>query len=314
MSVFKTVSDLKFISVFKNDNGILRVKTKITYRKDYESFLAPILLPGKCLFTRLIKSVHIENFHAGIQLVQTILRKKFWILRTRKTIRNVLYECVKCKLFGSKPMSNEPTPLPPDRVSDCDVFEIVVFDLAGPLFLKNGEKVWIALFTCAVYGAIHLELVRSLSSNSFNLAMRRFIVRRGRPKTIYSENGTNFKGPCNELSNLDWNQIQREDNLERMSRKFNPPTASWWERLARVITELLRRTLGNSVLPFEELQTVICGCESVVNSKPLTYILKKSWELVPLMFLIENCCLDVTDFEAIDQGHFQIELGFVQNF
>ncbi|GBO27317.1 hypothetical protein AVEN_80683-1 [Araneus ventricosus] len=107
-------------------------------------------------------------------------------------------------------MSNEPTPLPPDRVSDCAVFEIVGIDLAGPLFLKNGEKVWIALFTCAVYRAIHLELVRSLSSDSFNLAMRRFIARRGRPKTIYSDNGTNFKGSCNELSKLDWNQIQRE--------------------------------------------------------------------------------------------------------
>ncbi|GBM37176.1 hypothetical protein AVEN_14951-1 [Araneus ventricosus] len=42
---FKTVSDLKFISVFKDDNGILRIKTKITYRKDDESFLAPTLLP-----------------------------------------------------------------------------------------------------------------------------------------------------------------------------------------------------------------------------------------------------------------------------
>ncbi|GBM82203.1 hypothetical protein AVEN_179513-1 [Araneus ventricosus] len=115
------------------------------------------------------------------------------------------------------------TPLPPDRVSDCTVFEIVGIDFAGPLFLKNGEKVWIARFTCAANRAIHLELVRSLSSDSFNLAMRCFIARRGRPKTIYSDNGTNFKGSCNELSKLDWNQIQREANLERMSWKFNPP-------------------------------------------------------------------------------------------
>ncbi|GBL91789.1 hypothetical protein AVEN_71422-1 [Araneus ventricosus] len=214
-------------------------------------------------------------------------------------------------------MSNEPTPLPPDRVSDCAVFEIVGIDLAGPLFLKNGEKVWIAVFTCAFYRAIHLELVRSLSSNSFYLAMRRFIARRGRPKTIYSDNGKNFKGSCNELSKLDWNQIQREANLKRMSWKLNPPTASWrggwWERLVRVIKELLRRTLGNSVFSFEELETVICGCESVINSRPLTYISKESRELVPLtpsMFLIENRCSDVTDFEAIDQGHFQKRIRF----
>ncbi|GBO45553.1 hypothetical protein AVEN_65043-1 [Araneus ventricosus] len=119
-------------------------------------------------------------------------------------------------------MSSEPVPLPPDRVNDCAVFETVGIDLAGPLFLENIEKVWIALFTCGVYRAIHLELVRSLSYDSFNLAMRRVIARRGRPKTIYFDNGTNFKGSCNELSKLDWNQIQREDNLERMSWKFKP--------------------------------------------------------------------------------------------
>ncbi|GBM66213.1 hypothetical protein AVEN_27902-1, partial [Araneus ventricosus] len=214
---FKTVSDLKFISAFKDDNGILRVKTKITFRKDDESFLAPILLP--------------------------------------ELARSVLYECVKCKRFSSKPMSNEPTPLPSDR--------------AWPT------------------------------------------------KTIYSDNGANIKGSCNELSKLDWNQIQREANLERMSWKFNPPTASWWggwwERLVRVIKELLRRTLGNSVLSFEELVTVFCGCESVINSRPLTYISEESRELVPLtpsMFLIENRCSDVTDFEAIDQGHFQKRIRF----
>ncbi|GFT98671.1 integrase catalytic domain-containing protein [Trichonephila clavipes] len=37
-------------------------------------------------------------------------------------------------------MSSEPTPLPPDRVTDCAPFEIVGIDLAGPLFLKDGRK------------------------------------------------------------------------------------------------------------------------------------------------------------------------------
>ncbi|GFU51206.1 hypothetical protein TNCV_505801 [Trichonephila clavipes] len=45
-----------------------------------------------------------------------------------------------------KSMSSEPTPLPPDRVTDCAPFEIVGIDLAGPLFLKDGRKVWIKNF------------------------------------------------------------------------------------------------------------------------------------------------------------------------
>ncbi|GFW52617.1 integrase catalytic domain-containing protein [Trichonephila clavipes] len=99
-------------------------------------------------------------------------------------------------------MSSEPMPLPPDRVTDCAPFEIVGIDLAGPLFLKDGRKVWIkkTLFTCAVYRAIHLELVNSLTFDAFLLALRCFIARRGRPRTIYCDN--NFRGAFNDLSKL----------------------------------------------------------------------------------------------------------------
>ncbi|GFX15808.1 integrase catalytic domain-containing protein [Trichonephila clavipes] len=120
----------------------------------------------------------------------------------------------------------EPTPLLADRVENFTVFEVIGIYFAWSLFLKNGEKVWVALFTCAVYRAIHLELVASLSTDSFLLALRRFISRRGRPKVIYSDNGSNFRGAFQELSSLDWKTIMRETNNERIVWKFNPPTAS----------------------------------------------------------------------------------------
>lgn len=48
-------------------------------------------------------------------------------------------------------MESEAPPLPPDRVRDATVFEIVGVDFAGPLILRGGEKGWICIFTCAVY-------------------------------------------------------------------------------------------------------------------------------------------------------------------
>ncbi|KAG8182589.1 hypothetical protein JTE90_021727 [Oedothorax gibbosus] len=30
-------------------------------------------------------------------------------------------------------------------------------DLAGPLFTREGAKVWIVIFTCAIYRAVHLD-------------------------------------------------------------------------------------------------------------------------------------------------------------
>ncbi|GFS63514.1 integrase catalytic domain-containing protein [Nephila pilipes] len=70
-----------------------------------------------------------------------------------------------------------------------------------------------------------------------------------------------------------------------------------------MIKELLRLTLGKSVLSEEELSTVICDCENVINSRPLTYVSENPQELVPLtpaMFLRENHCSRVIDIDEID--------------
>ncbi|GBM08755.1 hypothetical protein AVEN_149072-1 [Araneus ventricosus] len=307
------LSDAKssnFIETFLDNEGILRVKTKIINRNDDRSFLYPILLPEKCEFTKLlIRTVHRKNCHAGIHMMQCLLRERYWIIRARKAIKNVLYNCVICKRFNVKSMSSEPTPLPPDRVTDCAPFEIVGIDLAGPLFLKNEGKVWIVLFTCAVYRAIHLELVNSLSSDAFLLALRRFIARRGRPRTIYCDNGTNFRGASNDLSKLKRSKILKETRTPKIFWKFIPPTAAWWggwwERLVRTLKDLLKRTLGKSVLTSNELYTVICDCESIINCRPLTYVSENPEELIPLtpsMFLIENKSSNTGDIEQLNSS------------
>ena len=54
------------------------------------------------------------------------------------------------------------------------------------------NKVYIALFTCATSRAVHLELVPSLTAESFIKALARFKGRRGTPTLIVSDNGKTF--------------------------------------------------------------------------------------------------------------------------
>lgn len=42
----------------------------------------------------------------------------------------------------------------------------------------------------------------------------------------------------------------------------------WWERLIRLIKELLRHNLGKSSLYYVELYTILCDIDSVINQRP----------------------------------------------
>ncbi|XP_055951562.1 uncharacterized protein LOC129987627 [Argiope bruennichi] len=172
---------LKTLQVFKDDLGIIRLKTKIIYRKDSEDFLKPIVLPPKHeVVKRLIYNAHVKNCHAGVQILLNALREKYWILNGRKAVKHVVASCITCKRYSSKNIEViSPTPLPENRVKDAAVFQITGVDMAGPLFLKD-KKSWVLIFTCAVYRAVHFELVTAASTDVFLMAFRRFVSRRGR--------------------------------------------------------------------------------------------------------------------------------------
>ncbi|GFT14168.1 integrase catalytic domain-containing protein [Trichonephila clavipes] len=235
------------------------------------------------------------------------LRESYWIIKSRKTIRQVVRSCIACKRFSARSLETVSIPLPEDRVRDAAIFEVCGVDLCGPLFLKENKKCWIVLFTCAIYRAVHLELITSLSTDSFILAFRRFIARRGRPTTIHSDNGKNFVGTFNALNSIDWDKIQDFALKIKIQWKFSPPSAPWWggfwERIVGMLKNVLRKVLGKASLNEEELNTLLCDAESIINSRPITYLSEDPKDLValtPAMFLQEIREIGVPDFDMID--------------
>ncbi|UYV81095.1 hypothetical protein LAZ67_19002780 [Cordylochernes scorpioides] len=298
--IWKTVQQQVFSSrgdsinglmIIRDDFGLIRIKSKLIERDDEYSFRYPILLPTKHhVVTCLIREFHLRHCHAGVQILSAKLRENYWILNSRRSIRSVVSQCAKCRRFSSKPVKTTPIHLPLDRVRDATAFEILGVDLAGPLYLKNKTKAWIVLFTCAVFRAIHLELVTSLSTEAFIQALRRFIARRGRPTVIYSDNGTNFVGANNALKALNWKKIVLDQNLHKISWKFIPPTAAWWG------------------VYYEEMSTILCDAEATINSRPLTYIHEDFDSLIPLspsMFLHDSKYVGVPDLDKLDSKKFQ---------
>lgn len=276
----------KKLDVFM-DNGILRVKTKLTFSRDEEYFRCPAVLPGKSVLVKqLIMDTHRLYCHAGTGFLMTKLREKYWILKARKTINSIINKCNRCRRLSAKPVVTVPPPLPIERVQDAGVFEVVGVDLSGPLYLRNKKKVWVVIFTCAVFRAVCLEVISSLTSTAFIEVLKRFVRMNGRPRVIFSDNGTNFHGAVNFFKSLDWKALQKVECIEPIQWKFNVALAPWWggfwERLIRVMKDLMKRTIGNSSLNGRELADVLLMVEETMNGRPLTYVTEQNGELEPL--------------------------------
>ena len=106
----------------------------------------------------------------------------------------------------------------------------------GPFIIKQGRKElkwYVALFTCFASSAIHLESTSTLDTDSFIMALRRFINRRGYVRQIRSDNGSNyvganaeFKKAIKEMDQEKINDFLLRNNIDWMGWDFNTPTAS----------------------------------------------------------------------------------------
>ncbi|GFY22731.1 integrase catalytic domain-containing protein [Trichonephila clavipes] len=296
----------------KYSDDLLRVKTRIDSRKDLETFRFPILLPQKHqMVEKLIMSKHLQLEHAGTQTLMSCLKESFWIIKSRETVaRRDKKMHTKCKRFSACPLEAVSIPLPEDRVRDAAVFEITGIDQCGPLFLKTDKKCWIVLDTCAVYRTVHLELVSYLSTECFILVLRRFIARRGHPSTIYSDSGKNLEGTANLSQKIDWKKIENFASEKGFPRNsvllLHPGGGGFWERLIGLLKSILRKVLGRACLSEEELVTVRCDAESLINSRPLTYLSEDPDELsalTPSMFLQKIREIGVPDLDMIDSKY-----------
>nr|XP_042912027.1 uncharacterized protein LOC122272414 [Parasteatoda tepidariorum] len=226
-----------------DENKILRIKSRLANSSLDVSEKCPIILPNNDYFVALIiKDCHERVLHAGVNDTLLLIRSKFWIVKGRQFVKSVIYRCKICRRFSVTSGKQVTGNLPVDRIEKSPPFNITGIDFAGPLYLRDGSKCYIALFTCAVTRGVHLELVSSLKVESFIQALRRFFGRRGICKIIYSDNAKTFKAADREIKYL-FKLCKNDELLQYLEKqgiewKFIVEGAPWWggfwERLANI--------------------------------------------------------------------------------
>ena len=149
--------------------------------------------------------------------------------------RNVGISVMSVKKRKDKTATQVMPPLPPNRLRlTYRAFEQTGVDYAGPITTVQGrgksrQKRWLCVFTCFSTRASHIEVAWRLDTDGFLNAFARFTSRRGVPKEMTNDNGTNFVGAVNELkelvNRLDKDKILRVGRQSNIKWKFNPPAA-----------------------------------------------------------------------------------------
>ena len=294
---------------FLDKDGIIRVGGRLSQASIAFDCKHPIVLPKAHKFTQLvIHAEHLRMLHAGPQAVLASLRQRYWPLSGRDAVRNMLRKCVVC--FKAQPIIQNQLmgDLPEARLRPVRPFYNTAVDYAGPFLIKDGKlrnrkliKAYLCVFVCFVTKAVHLELTTELSASSFLQILNRFVARRGLPKTLYSDNGTNFVGANNELKEIKgdlqrlakddiWLNYLLENNIEwHFMPARSPHMGGLHEAAVKSAKRHLLRVVGNARLTYEQLYTVICQTEGILNSRPL--------------FPSSN---DPSDFSVLTPGHFLI--------
>ncbi len=173
------LADRERLNLQENDLGILECRGRII--GEY-----PIYIPDFHSFSSsLVRESHLTTLHGGVGMTMAKVRERYWVPRLRRLVKKIRSDCNGCKRFQAKAYQVPPPGnLPTTRTQGTTPFEVIGVDFAGPIKYvtksRKEAKAYLALYSCSLTRAVHLDVVRSLDTKEFIMSLKRFIARRAR--------------------------------------------------------------------------------------------------------------------------------------
>ena len=147
----------------------------------------------------------------------------------------------------------------------------------GVVNKRSRSKCFGVIFTCGNSRAVDCDLSQDYGTDGFLQTMRRFTSLRGYPAKIYSDSGTQLVAANKELKGmcekLDEQQLKEFGVEKGLSWHFASPNTPWKngcaESLIKSIKKAIKITVGEQILSFPELQTVLFEAANIVNERPI---------------------------------------------
>ena len=269
--------------MFIDQRGMIQTKDRISKNTIHEDeIIDPVLLAKNHNLTQLmITENHKRCKHLGIQAtLNEITLSGFWIPKTRQAVKSVISQCTICQKFNNLAFKYpKVTNLPKSRINLIKTYLHTGIDYTGHVWLKSNHgvcKMYLLIFTCLNIRALHVELVKDLSTHSFILVLIWFTNLYGIPSQIYSDNAKSFITGCNIIEEV-FASSEFNEHFQVYSIKHVriPLYAAWvgstWKRMIRTIKSCLYKTIGRFRINYFDLLTVITDIQNAINTRPLPY-------------------------------------------
>ena len=99
----------------------------------------------------------------------------------------VLIECVICRKLRGKFGDQKMSDLPKERCCEAAPFTHFGVEMFEPFIIRQRRsslKRYCAVFTCFTSRAVHIDVTCTMETDSFIQALRRFMARRGKVRSI----------------------------------------------------------------------------------------------------------------------------------
>ena len=298
-------------SCFNGDFNVLRLSGRLGLATHLcEKMRRPFVLhPEDEMVQRMIKYYHasILKHMGGVKCLICELNRSRWIVGSISHLKKILNECYQCRRWRPRPTIQKMAPLPSTRIPGTEggrlaAFTFTALDVAGPWLTTQGRgksqtKRWLLIFRCTNVAAVHLEMLYSMDTSSFLMALSRFTSQASTPKKIYCDQGTNLVRGDKELG-LVWKKICEEGiigNQPGIEFVYSPPESPHFNGLIeRMIGEAKRNLVkvlppGEIRVSDEALLTCFKEVQKMLNNRPIE---------------VMNTDVDPADLEPLTPAHF----------
>ncbi len=129
----------KQLGMFLDSDGVWMCGGRLSNARIPYSAKHPVILPrGHTFITLVVGRAHERVLHNGVRETRAELRTKYWLIKGRSFMKQVVHCCVTCRRFEALSYrAPAPPPLPPFQVEEESPFTFTGVDFASPLHIKS---------------------------------------------------------------------------------------------------------------------------------------------------------------------------------